>query len=74
MEWLLGIVILMFVFAYLIEKATNFLKQLKDSSSGKLLSSGKNINIALQISTSDKKSEVCASDTDSNTNSIDKGS
>ena len=71
MEHILSIIALVFAFAYLIEKATNFLKQLKDSSSGKLLSSGKNINIALQISTSDKKSEACAINTDSKSNKVE---
>ena len=74
MEYILGFIVLVLAFAYLVEKATNFLKQLKDSSSGKLLSSGKNINIAVQISTSDKKSEACATNTDSITNILDKGS
>lgn len=74
MEWLLGIIVLVFVFALLFEKITGFLKQLHGSPGGKLLSDGKTINIALQISTSDKKSEACATNTDSMTNRLDKGS
>ena len=71
MEYILGFIVLVLAFAYLIEKATNFLKQLKSSSTGKLLSSGKDFNIAVQISTSDKKSEACAINTDSKSNKIE---
>ena len=74
MEWLLCIIVLVFASALLFEKITAFLELLHSFSKGKLLSGVKTISIALKIRVSDKKSEACATNTDSITNRLDKGS
>lgn len=69
MEVFLYIALLAFTLSIVIEKATNFAKQLKSLKSGKLLSAGKTLKVEFQISSSDKqKSEVCAQDTNSKSN------
>jgi len=57
MEILLTIMGLTFAFGYLLEKATNFIKQLKSSGSARL---SKGFKAELFVVPIDKKSEVCA--------------
>lgn len=72
MEVFLYIALLAFTLSVLFEKMTNFIKQLKSSKSGKLLSNGKTLKVEFQISSSDKqKSEVCAKDTNSKLNELE---
>lgn len=54
MEWLLGIAVVLFILAYLVEKLTAFLKQLKSSGSAKL---SKGFEAKLSVVPIDKKSE-----------------
>ena len=72
MEVLLYIALFIFALSVLFEKATGFIKQLKGSKPRKLLSAGKNIKVEFQISSTDKqKNEVCAEDTNSNSNVLE---
>lgn len=54
MEWLLGVVVILFGLASLIEKITALLKQLKSSGSAKL---NKGFEAKLSVVPIDKKSE-----------------
>lgn len=75
MELILCLVILLVgVSAFFVKCLTTFVKFLKSSPSHKFLPEGKMLNVSFQIGYIDKKSEACASDTDSIPNSMDKGS
>ena len=54
MEWLLGVAVILFILAYLVEKITALLKQLKSSGSAKL---NKGFEAKLSVIPIDKKSE-----------------
>lgn len=58
MEILLGIIVLAFALSFFVDKLTKFVKQLKISSTKKLLASGKEIHLDFTISSVDKKSGV----------------
>lgn len=64
---IIAIVVLVFALGYLCEKATNFLKELHYSKPTKL---GKGFEAKLAIMPIDKKSEVCASHTNSNSDNL----
>lgn len=67
MEILLAlIIIIIFALSYLCEKATNFLRELRKSKSGKIL--GKGFEAKLAVVPIDKKSEVCVPNTNPNLN------
>ena len=68
MEILLAILGIIFAFGYLLEKATGFLKQLKSSGSTEL---GKGFRAELSVVPIDKKSEVCATNTNPIKNDLD---
>lgn len=55
MEIFLYITLVFMAFSVLLEKLTNFFKQLHSSKSSKLLANGKTIKAEFKISTSDKK-------------------
>lgn len=68
MEILLAILGIIFAFGYLLEKATGFIKQLKTSGSAKL---SKGFKAEVSVVPIDKKSEVCATNTNPIENDLD---
>lgn len=68
MEILLAILGIIFAFGYLLEKATDFIKQLKTSGSAKL---SRGFKAEVSVVPIDKKSEVCAANTNPNKNDLD---
>ena len=71
MEILVSIALIIGAFAFLIEKLTNFIKQLHNSKPRGLLGAGKLLKIGITISSEDKKSEVCDGNTNSKTKRLD---
>ena len=55
MEIFLYITLVLMAFSVLVEKLTNFFKQLHSSKSNKLLASGRTLKAEIKISASDKK-------------------
>lgn len=55
MEIFLYITLVLMAFSVLVEKLTNFFKQLHISKSNKLLASGRTLKAEIKISASDKK-------------------
>lgn len=71
MEILVGIALLFLALAFCFEKLTNLVKQLNSSKPTGLLNSGKVLMFNLSVSSENKKKEVCATNTNSNKDSLD---
>lgn len=68
MDILLGILAIIFALGYLLEKATGFIEKLKTSGSAKL---SRGFKAEVSVVPIDKKSEVCATNTNPNENDLD---